>query len=363
MIKVQGLKEKATKAAKAFEIELPDFVNWMKDGIIGSYDKLQAKVPNVDVQIDLDSEVVGVYAKKIVVEQERDSEREIDLETLQLRQLKGKLGDYVSFDITSDELAGVLQAVLNIVDKVSSEELVQGASKKLEKWFNKKKDSVVLGKAIRPGTKEWWLDVGSDMEASLPASEYLEKDQLKAGAEILVAVSELKSIDGNKKIIVTRRADSVLQEALKQSVKEIADGSVSVMQVARIPGRANKVAVKSNKESINAIQACLGKDKTNPEKLKALLAGEQTEFIRWYQDLEKFIGAAIGQVPIKSITLNQAKREATVEVYKGGEGEAVGIGGENKQLAELLTGWTIKMTSSAEPFQGHEFDVKDKGNK
>ncbi|MBX9771188.1 MAG: hypothetical protein K2X29_07440, partial [Candidatus Obscuribacterales bacterium] len=324
MIKVNGLKSRAENAVKAFDIDASDFVNWMKAGIKGSYEKLDnKKIANIDIQIDLGEENVGVFSRKIVVDKERDSEREIDQEGLKLRQLKGKLGDYISFDVTSDKLRPVVEAVLNLVDQVSKEELAQGSAKKLEKWFAKVKDKAFVGTIKKGSAQEWVISCGNGIEALLQTSDRLKADSLEIGKEIIVSAIELRDLGSGKIVILSRCTEEVLHEALRQNIKHIGK-SIEVVAVAREPGKANKVAVKSNNDNVNAVITCQGKDNCNGLKVAELLGGETTEFIRWYDKDEKFIAASLGQIPIKSITLDKKKRQAVVELFKGREQEALG---------------------------------------
>ena len=72
---------------------------------------------------------------------------------------------------------------------------------------------------------------------------------------------------------------------------------------------------------------------------------EKIDIIEWSADPKKFIEDSLSPAKILTVTIDEEKKEAKVEVSEDQQSLAIGRGGQNVRLAAKLTGWKIDIKS------------------
>jgi len=82
-------------------------------------------------------------------------------------------------------------------------------------------------------------------EAELPVKEQIPKESYKQGDRIRAYICEVRQFSKGPQVILSRTHPALLSALFENEVPEIAEGIVSVVQVAREPGSRSKIAVSS----------------------------------------------------------------------------------------------------------------------
>ncbi|MBO6021660.1 hypothetical protein J6P59_07935 [bacterium] len=128
---------------------------------------------------------------------------------------------------------------------------------------------------------------------------------------------------------------------LRLEVPEIAQDIVEIISVAREPGIKTKVAVKSNNANINPISTCVGNRASRINAVYRELNGvnEKIEFVKYYDDIAKFIASACLPSRIDGLeVISKEEKVATIIVPKESLSLIIGLRGINIRLISKLTG-------------------------
>ncbi len=128
-----------------------------------------------------------------------------------------------------------------------------------------------------------------------------------------------------------------------QEIPEIASGQVEIRAIARIPGRRCKLALHSQDPSIDCIRVSVGLRDHHIMNIVDALGDERIDLIRWNDDPERLILAALQTAVFERVILHAAERRAIVVVKPEQMSLVLGRGGENRQLASELAGWQIEV--------------------
>ena len=153
---------------------------------------------------------------------------------------------------------------------------------------------------------------------------------------------------------MSRAAEGLVQRLLEFEVPEIEDGIVEIMAIAREPGSRSKVAVRSNRQEIDPIGACLGPKSSRIANVSDELRGEKIDIIKWEADHVAFIMNALQPAKVISVELFEDDGVALVVVPDYQLSLAIGREGQNVRLAARLTGWRLDIASESEADEARE---------
>jgi transcription antitermination factor NusA-like protein len=132
----------------------------------------------------------------------------------------------------------------------------------------------------------------------------------------------------------------VLLAALEAACPELGRGEVEIVSVARMAGRRSKVAVKAPDKRTDPVKAVAG---DNGSRLKAAVAllgyREAVDVVRWSPDPIRFVKNALKPAVSTEVRATDDGFEAVVT--RGERRVALGRGGENVRLAEMIVGRSI----------------------
>jgi N utilization substance protein A len=78
------------------------------------------------------------------------------------------------------------------------------------------------------------------------------------------------------------------------------------------------------------------------------LHGEKIDIIRWHDDLNEYLAAALAPAKIAEIHADESRRHALVVVDDDQLSLAIGKKGQNVRLASKLTGWQLEIKSRSQ---------------
>ncbi len=232
------------------------------------------------------------------------------------------------------------RAILNLRQTLASKIL------ELQKdvLYNKYKD--LIGRIASAEVYQTWkremLMVDEEgNELSLPRNEQISSDNFRKGDQVRAVVLRVDNANNNPKIILSRTAPIFLQRLLEAEIPEIAEGTIRIVKIVRLPGERAKVAVESLDDRIDPVGACVGVKGGRIHGIVRELRGENLDVIPYTSNPSLFIQRALSPASISQIHVNEEEKTAEVFMRPEEVSLAIGRNGANIKLACLLTGYQI----------------------
>jgi N utilization substance protein A len=184
-------------------------------------------------------------------------------------------------------------------------------------------------------------------EAELPVKEQIPKESYKQGDRIRAYICEVKQFVKGPQVILSRTHPALLGALFENEVPEIAEGIVSVVQVAREPGSRSKIAVSSRDGDVDPVGACVGMKGSRVQAVVQELRGEKIDIVPWDPDPAKFICNALAPAEIVRVIVSEGEKSMEVVVPDDQLSLAIGKRGQNVRLASKLSGWHLDVTSES----------------
>ena len=185
------------------------------------------------------------------------------------------------------------------------------------------------------------LEIGRS-EAVLQKSEQIPGEVLREGAMIKVYVVEVSEGDRGPRPVISRTHPGLVKRLFEMEVPEIFDGTVEVKAISREAGSRSKLAVWSRDPNVDAVGACIGPKGNRVAKIVEELGGEKIDVIKFSEQPEEFIAAALSPAEALSVTVAEDGSHACRVVVPDSQlSLAIGNKGQNARLAARLTGWKI----------------------
>src|SRR6476659_2636290 len=185
-------------------------------------------------------------------------------------------------------------------------------------------------------------------ETILPRSEQIPSETHHANERIRATVFDVKKVGSRVKVILSRTRPQLVQRLFEQEIPEIADGVIEVRALAREPGYRSKVAVSSSDQRVDCVGACVGVRGNRIKNIVDELAGERIDIVRWSEDAETLIRAALQPAEVDQVLLCDMIGRAIVLVREDQLSLAIGRKGQNVRLASKLCGWDIEIMTNEE---------------
>ena len=127
------------------------------------------------------------------------------------------------------------------------------------------------------------------------------------------------------------------------------------MKIVREPGYRTKIAVRSTREDVDPVGACVGLKGVRIQAVVRELEGEKIDILRYSLDSRSFIKNALSPAEVNQVViLDEAKKLALAIVPDAQFSLAIGKQGLNVRLANRLTDWNIDVKTET---QFSEMDI------
>src|SRR5262245_37129188 len=186
------------------------------------------------------------------------------------------------------------------------------------------------------------------IEAILPRSEQIPGETHHPNERVRAVVFEVKPQGSRVKVVLSRTRPQFVQRLFEQEIPEIADGVISVNAIAREPGHRSKVAVSSTDARVDCVGACVGVRGNRIKNIVDELGGERIDIVRFNDDAETLIRAALQPAEVDQVLLCDMIGRAIVLVREDQLSLAIGRKGQNVRLASKLCGWDIEIMTNEE---------------
>ena len=178
-------------------------------------------------------------------------------------------------------------------------------------------------------------------ELSLPRNEQIAGDNFRKGDQVRAVVLRVDNTNNNPKIILSRTAPIFLQRLMEAEIPEVADGTIRIVKIVRLPGERAKIAVETNDDRIDPVGACVGVKGGRIHGIVRELRGENLDVIPYTTNPSLLIQRALSPASISQIHVDPETQTAEVFMRPEEVSLAIGKNGANIKLACLLTGYQI----------------------
>ena len=212
--------------------------------------------------------------------------------------------------------------------------------------YNEYKDRVgelVTGVVRRYEKGDLIIDLGRT-EASVPRSEQVPAELYKIGDRVQAYFVEINPHRGSM-LVLSRRHPNLVRKLFEMEVPEVADGTVTIKNVAREPGVRAKIGVYSKDSDVDPVGACVGMKGSRVQSVVQELRGEKIDIVTWDEDPARFVCNAIAPAEVVKVIIKDRERSMDVVVPDDQLSLAIGRKGQNVRLAAQLTGWNIDVFS------------------
>ncbi|MDD6012655.1 MAG: transcription termination factor NusA [Oscillospiraceae bacterium] len=312
----------------------------IKAAIISATKNTYGNRDNVVCEIDPEKQTMDVYVRIAVVDEVEEPAAEMTLEQARNYDPNAQVGGFVDITLEPKKFGRIVAQTAKSVIRQG----IREAERELaNKEFQNRHQEVVTAKIniVYPDTGDASIEIGR-ANAILPKSEQIPGEVLSAGQLIKVYVSSPKEDSGMSYAHISRKHPGLVKRLFETEVPEIYDGTVEIVSVSREAGSRTKIAVNSHDDNVDAVGACIGPRGQRVSNIVDILCGEKIDIVRYSEDPEKYIAAALAPAEVLSVIPDEnGAKTCKVIVPDSQLSLAIGNKGQNVRLAAKLTGWKI----------------------
>jgi N utilization substance protein A len=321
----------------------------LEAALLTAYKRHYGSEANAIVIVDRGTGEYRVYHRRTVVEGEPEDPK-LEISVKQAGE-PYQPGDFFDEEVTPKEFGRIAAQTAKqvIVQRIREAERDTVYNK-----YARKLNDLVTGTVQRYEQRNMYVLLEGRDEAILPLSEQVPGETFRINDFIRAYVLDVRKSPKGPQVVLSRSAEGLVQRLLELEVPEIADGIVEIMAIAREAGSRSKVAVRSLREEVDPIGACLGPKSSRIANVSDNLRGEKIDVIRYDVDAETFIMNALAPAKVISVETFEDDGVALVVVPDYQLSLAIGRDGQNVRLAARLTGWRLDIASETEAAEARE---------
>ncbi len=314
----------------------------IKEALYSAYKKKYSRPPrSLRVLLDETKGELKVLVEKLVVDQVKDSAREISLEEARKINPDVRIGEDVEVEVNPLDFSRIAASTGKYV---MMQQIAEREKDKLYQEFKKKEGELISGTVRYKSDRFILVDLGK-VEGVLPEKETLPNKTYRQGERLLAYVMRVTREPKGPHIVLSQTHPNFLRRLFEMEVPEIEEGIVKIRQIKRDPGRRAKVVVESKDEKIDPVGACVGLRGSRIKSILKEIGNEKIDIIKYSTDPAEFIKNALKPAEIHEVKVNPQKKEAKVIVADDQLSLTIGTNGENVKLVAKLTGWQIDIRS------------------
>lgn len=307
-----------------------------------------------NVRVDLDREVgtVRVFARKNVVEEEKDGRLEMNIEAAQALDPSYQEGDVVEIEVTPKDFGRI---AAQTAKQVVTQRIREAERSIIFNEYIDREEDIVTGIVQRQDHKFVYVDLGK-AEALMPIQEKMPLDNLKHGDRVKAYITKVEKTTKGPLILISRTHPGFLKRLFELEVPEIYDGIVEIKSVSREAGDRSKIAVFSSQENVDPVGSCVGPKGSRVQTVVDELKGEKIDIVHWSADPVDYVANALSPAKVIRVDVYEDQSMTKVIVPDYQLSLAIGKRGQNARLAAKLTNWKIDIKSESEAEELGMFD-------
>jgi N utilization substance protein A len=299
---------------------------------------------NFDIFVNIDKGEVEIYQIKTIVESVTDPILEISLEKALETEPDLEIGDEF-IEIVDPMSFG--RRLITSAKQTLNQKIREAEKEVLFEEFKDRTGEIIIGDVRQISRDEVIVSV-ENMEVTLFRSEQIYNERYHRGDTLRAVIKEVKQTSRGPEVVISRTDPQFLIRLFEIEVPEIYDGIIEIKRVARFPGDRAKVAVFSNDKRIDAVGACVGLKGVRIQAIVKELNNEKIDVINWNSEPEIFINRALSPAKPAKIIIEHEEKTAIAVIPDDQISLAIGKGGQNRQLASILSGFEITTVKESE---------------
>jgi len=302
---------------------------------------------NFDVIINPEKGDLEIWRNRVIVEDEQfvNPNRQISLTDARKIDPTYEVGEEVADEIRLADFGR--RAILSLRQNLASR-ILDLEKAGVYEMYSQRVGEIVTGEVYQAWKREVLVLDDDDNELVLPKSEQIPSDFYRKGDTIRAIISKVEMRNNAPVVILSRTAPEFLERLFEQEVPEILDGLITVKKIVRIPGERAKVAVQSYDDRIDPVGACVGMKGSRIYAVVKELRNENIDVINYTSNTSLLIQRALHPAKISSINIEEEQKTAAVYLKPSEVSLAIGKGGLNIRLANMLTGYDLDVYREVE---------------
>lgn len=324
----------------------------VNEALITAAKKAVGAARELRCEINPKSGEIKAFAKLIVVDIVQSKHDEIS--RFDARRIKddANLGDEIEIEVTP---TGFGRVAAQFAKQALMMQVRRAEKNLIYTEFKDRTGDIVSGIVRRFERSDVIVDLGR-YEAIMPNRERVPIEEYTLGERIRCFVKAVEETVRGPEIILSRSDPQFVIRLFQLEVSEIGDGTVEIKGIAREPGFRTKLAVHSRDPRVDPVGACVGLRGQRVKNIVRELNNEKVDIIRWDADIRVLVTNALAPARIKSISVDETKKQARVLVNEDQLSLTIGKRGQNARLTSRITGWQIDIDAEAAPIAN--FDQK-----
>lgn len=291
----------------------------------------------IRVEISPRTGTLKAFSVLNVVDSVTDQETEIHLDAARKLKKDVALGEVIEKEIDPGYLGRIAaqtarQAIMQRIRQFEKDRI-----------YDDYKDQVgqlVTGVVRRRERSNIIVDLGK-AEAILPQRERIPEEEYGPGDRIRCLLLKIEMGNRGPDIILSRSNINFVRRLLDLEVAEIADGTVSIVNMVREPGYRTKIAVDTSDPKVDPVGACVGTRGARVKSIVRELGGEKIDIIHHYDDVEEMLDEALKPAIPRNVQIDEKNRRIYFEVAEDDLKITIGKKGQNARLTSRLLGWRL----------------------
>ena len=322
-------------------LEKEKILEIMGRGILNAYKKVHNTSENARIDFNEDKNEIMLSAEYVIVE-EVINPGEMSLADAKRKRKSAKLGDVIT---VKEKIKDFGRIAASSAKQILTQGLKQLEREKAYDIFKDKENEMITTEIVALNKDFVTLDLGQNLETSLPRKELLKSDDAHISARLKVYITKVEMTTKGPKVFVSRTDKNLVKRLIEQVCPEIGDGTVEIMGIARDPGDRSKVAVYSHDPNVDPVGSVVGYKGSRILEVLEALQGERIDIYKWSSKPIELITAAMEPARIIAINPDKKKKQALVIVKDKDLTAAIGVRGQNAKLAAQSSGWKIEIKS------------------
>ena len=312
----------------------------VEEFLLAAYKKTYGTSDNAVVKFGDDLGEVTISAKKVVVDDDDLYDPVGELELKDARELneEASVGDEILIEIDPKEFD---RSSVHTAKQRAKQYLRDIQKDTLYSEFSGKENEVIIGYYQRERNGNIYVDLGRT-EGILPRKNQSPRETYAPGSRIKSMISEVRKTPGGLQVVLTRRDPKFVEKLFELEVPEIYEKTILIHKIVREAGYRTKIAVRSVKEEVDPIGACVGLKGVRIQAVMKELEGERIDVLKYDPEPREFIRNALNPAQVSQVViLDEQKKQALAVVPESQLSLAIGKQGLNVKLANRLVDWSI----------------------
>jgi N utilization substance protein A len=312
----------------------------VEEFLMAAYKKTYGTSDNAVVKFGEDLGEVTISAKKVVVDDDDLYDPVGELELKDARELneEASVGDEILIEIDPKEFD---RSSVHTAKQRAKQYLRDIQKDTLYSEFSGKENEVIIGYYQRERNGNIYVDLGRT-EGILPRKNQSPRETYAPGSRIKSMISEVRKTPGGLQVVLTRRDPKFVEKLFELEVPEIYEKTILIHKIVREAGYRTKIAVRSVKEEVDPIGACVGLKGVRIQAVMKELEGERIDVLKYDPEPREFIRNALNPAQVSQVViLDEQKKQALAVVPESQLSLAIGKQGLNVKLANRLVDWSI----------------------